>query len=58
MARYIATVQYQDGQYWISFPDGEKAYSLADRPEDIVPPCPPVLESMVGRRCLTSCLPR
>jgi predicted RNase H-like HicB family nuclease len=37
MARYIATVEYQDGQYWISFPDVEKAYSLADCPEDIVP---------------------
>ena len=37
MARYLATVEYQDGEYWISFPGIEKAGSHAKRPEDIVP---------------------
>jgi hypothetical protein len=37
MARYIATVEYQDGEYWISFPGIEKAGSHATRPDDIVP---------------------
>jgi hypothetical protein len=37
MARYIVTVEYQDGQYWIRFPGIEKAGSHAKRPEDIVP---------------------
>jgi hypothetical protein len=35
--RYIATVEYQDGKYWISFPGIQKAGSHADRVEDIVP---------------------
>jgi len=35
--RYIATVEYQDGEYWISFPGIAKAGSHAKRPEDIVP---------------------
>ena len=37
MARYIATVEYDAGEYWISFPGIEKAGSRAKRPEDIVP---------------------
>ena len=37
MARYIATVEFDDGQYWISFPGIEKAGSHAKRPEEIVP---------------------
>jgi hypothetical protein len=37
MPRYIATVEYDAGQYWISFPGIEKAGSHAKRPEDIVP---------------------
>jgi hypothetical protein len=35
--RYIATVEYQDGKYWISFPGIEKAGSHAKRGEDIIP---------------------
>ena len=37
MARYIATVEYADGQYWIGFPGIQKAGSHAKRPEDIIP---------------------
>lgn len=37
MPRYIATVEYDAGQYWISFPGIQKAGSHAKRPEDIVP---------------------
>ena len=37
MARYIATVEYDAGEYWISFPGIQKAGSHAKRPEDIVP---------------------
>ena len=37
MARYIATVEYAGGEYWISFPGIEKAGSHALRLEDIVP---------------------
>jgi hypothetical protein len=37
MARYIATVEYDAGEYWISFPGIEKAGSHAKRVEDIVP---------------------
>jgi hypothetical protein len=37
MARYIATVEFQDGEYFTSFPGIEKAYSTAKRVEDIVP---------------------
>ena len=37
MARYIATVEYQDGRYWISFPGIQKAGSHATRPQDIIP---------------------
>jgi hypothetical protein len=37
MARYIATVEYADGQYWISFPGIQKAGSPAKLPEDIIP---------------------
>ena len=37
MARYIATVEYDAGQYWISFPGIQKAGSHAKRAEDIVP---------------------
>ena len=36
MARYVAVVEYQDDEYWISFPGIEKTYALAKRPEDIV----------------------
>ena len=36
MARYIATVEFDDGQYWIRFPGIQKAGSHAKRPEDIV----------------------
>jgi hypothetical protein len=38
MARYIATVEYDAGEYWIRLPGIEKAGSHAKRPEDIVPP--------------------
>jgi predicted RNase H-like HicB family nuclease len=37
MVRYIVTVEYDDGQYWISFPGIDKAGSHAKRVEDIVP---------------------
>jgi hypothetical protein len=37
MARYIATVEYDAGEYWIRLPGIEKASSHAKRPEDIVP---------------------
>jgi hypothetical protein len=37
MRRYIATVEYAAGEYWISFPGIEKAGSRAARPEDIIP---------------------
>jgi hypothetical protein len=37
MPRYIATVEYDAGEYWISFPGIDKAGSHAVRPEDIVP---------------------
>jgi hypothetical protein len=37
MRRYIATVEYDAGTYWISFPGIQKAGSHAKRPEDIVP---------------------
>ena len=37
MTRYIATVEFQDGNYWISFPGIEKTYRLAKTPADIVP---------------------
>ena len=37
MARYIATVEFDDGQYWLRFPGIQKAGSHAKRPEDIVP---------------------
>src|SRR5690348_86900 len=37
MARFIATVEYEAGEYWISFPGIEKAGSHAKRVEDIVP---------------------
>jgi len=37
MARYIATVEYDAGEYWISFPGIQKAGSHAKRPKDIVP---------------------
>ena len=37
MPRYIATVEYDAGQYWIRFPGIEKAGSHAKHPEDIVP---------------------
>jgi hypothetical protein len=37
MARYIATVEYDAGEYWISFPGIQKAGSHAKRPEDIIP---------------------
>lgn len=37
MTRYIATVEYQDGKYWISFPGIQKAGSHAERVEDIIP---------------------
>jgi predicted RNase H-like HicB family nuclease len=36
MPRYIAIVEYADGQYWISFPGIQKAGSHAKGPEDIV----------------------
>jgi hypothetical protein len=36
MTRFIATVEFQDGEYWISFPGIEKTYRLAKQPEDIV----------------------
>jgi hypothetical protein len=36
MTRFIATVEFQDGEYWISFPGIEKTYRLANQPEDIV----------------------
>jgi hypothetical protein len=37
MARYIATVEYDAGEYWISFPGIQKAGSHAKRVEDIIP---------------------
>lgn len=37
MPRYIATVEYDAGQYWISFPGIQKAGSHAKRVEDIIP---------------------
>jgi hypothetical protein len=37
MPRYIATVEYDAGEYWISFPGIAKAFSHAKRVEDIVP---------------------
>ena len=37
MPRYIATVEYDAGEYWISFPGIQKAGSHAKRVEDIVP---------------------
>jgi predicted RNase H-like HicB family nuclease len=36
MTRYLATVEYDAGEYWISFPGIQKAASHAKRPEDIV----------------------
>src|SRR6516162_8668218 len=47
MARYIATVEYADGQYWISFPGIQKAGSHARRPEDIIPHAQAFLTSQV-----------
>jgi hypothetical protein len=35
MARYIVTVEYDAGQYWIHFPGIDKAGSHAKRVEDI-----------------------
>jgi hypothetical protein len=37
MARYVALVEFVDGEYWISVPGIDKAYSLVKRPEDIIP---------------------
>jgi hypothetical protein len=37
MTRYIATVEYDAGQYWISFPGIQKAGSHAKRVEDMSP---------------------
>jgi hypothetical protein len=37
MRRYIATVEYDAGEYWISFPGIQKAGSHAKRVEDIIP---------------------
>jgi hypothetical protein len=37
MARYIAVVEHDAGQYWISFPGIQKAGSHAKRVEDIIP---------------------
>ena len=48
MARYIATVEYDAGEYWISFPGIQKAGSHAKRPEDIVPHARHFLSSWAG----------
>ena len=37
MTRYIATVEFQDGEYWISFPGIDKTFRLAKTPGDIIP---------------------
>ena len=37
MARYVAIVEYDAGEYWISFPGIQKAGSHAKRPEDVAP---------------------
>ena len=36
MTRFVALVESQDGDYWISIPGVEKTYRLAKRPEDIL----------------------
>jgi hypothetical protein len=37
MTRFVALVEFQDGEYWISFPGIDKTYRLAKAPGDIVP---------------------
>ena len=37
MTRCIATVEFQDGEYWISLPGIDKTFRLAKTPNDIVP---------------------
>jgi hypothetical protein len=48
MARYIATVEYDAGEYWISFPGIQKAGSHAKRTEDIVPHALRFLDGWMG----------
>jgi hypothetical protein len=36
MTRFVALVEFRDGDYWISIPGVEKAYRLAKRPEEII----------------------
>lgn len=48
MARYIATVEYDAGEYWISFPGIQKAGSHAKRPEDIIPHARRFLDDWMG----------
>jgi hypothetical protein len=37
MARYVATIEFQNGKYFTSFPGIDKAYSVARRSDDIIP---------------------
>jgi hypothetical protein len=39
MPRYIATVEHDAGEYWISFPGIQKAGSHAKRVEDMARRC-------------------
>jgi hypothetical protein len=50
MARYVAVVEYQDDEYWISFPGIEKTYAIARRPEDIVQQARKFLEDEMQAR--------
>jgi hypothetical protein len=36
VTRYVALVEFQDGEYWISFPGIDKTYRLAKAPGDII----------------------
>jgi hypothetical protein len=37
VTRYIALIEFQDGDYWISFPGIDKTFRRAKTPADVLP---------------------